>query len=73
MNPYLVALLIIAIIVFSNLIMFAAVRGLSGVKVEWHKMTKTAFGQPYQKEEKQLNELRQRVDNLNAPPDKLDK
>lgn len=73
MNPYLVILLIIAIIVFSNLIMLAAVRGSSGVKFEWFKATKTTLSQPYQKEGEQLNELRQRIDDLNVPPNQSDK
>ncbi len=72
MNPYLVILLIIAIIVFSNLIMFAAVRGSSGVKFEWFKTTKTTLSQPYQKEGEQLNELRQRIDDLDGQSEKTD-
>ncbi|HIE24622.1 MAG TPA: hypothetical protein EYP74_01335 [Anaerolineales bacterium] len=73
MNPYLVTLLIIAIVVFSNLIMFAAVRGSSGMRFEWFKNTKTTLSQPYQEEDKHLNELRQRVEGLEGLSEKKNK
>ncbi len=64
MNIYLVVLIILAIIIFSNLMMFAAVRGSRGMKVNWLNTTKDSLSQPFQKEDSQLNELRQRVEEL---------
>lgn len=64
MNIYLVILLIIAIVVFSNLIMFAAVRRSGGVKFNWLNTTKESLSQPFQHENSELNELRQRVKEL---------
>ena len=69
MNIYLVVLLILAIIVFSNLFMFAAVRGSKGMKTNWLNTTKDSLSQPFQKEDSQLNELRQRVEELNDQSD----
>ncbi len=69
MNIYLVFLLILAIIVFSNLIMFAAVRGSKGTKGSWLNTTKDNFSQPFQKEDSELNELRQRVEELGDQSD----
>ncbi len=64
MNIYLVILLIIAIIVFSNLLMFAAVRGSKGMKMDWLNNTKDDLSGSFIKEDDQLNELRQRVEDL---------
>ncbi len=64
MNIYLVVLIIIAIIIFSNLFMFAAVRGSRGMKFDWLNTTKADISQPFAKENNQLNELRQRVEDL---------
>ena len=72
MNIYLVVLLILAIIVFSNLFMFAAVRGSKGMKTNWLNTTKDSLSQPFQKEDSQLNELRQRVEELNDQSDQSD-
>ena len=65
MNIYLVVLIILAIIIFSNLAMFAAVRGSRGAKFDWLNNTKAGFSQPFKKEDDQLSELRQRVKDLN--------
>ena len=64
MNIYLVILLILAIVVLANLTMFAAVRGSRGMKVDWLNTTKAGISKPFQKEDDQLNELRQRVEEL---------
>ncbi len=69
MNIYLVVLLILAIVIFANLAMFAAVRGSRGIKFDWLNTTKDGFSQPFKKEDDQLNELRKRVDDLSKPDD----
>ncbi len=46
MNIYLVVLLIIAIIVLSNLLMFTAVRGSKGTKFDWLNNTKGDLSNP---------------------------
>ncbi len=70
MNIYLVILLIIAIVLFANLVMFAAVRGSRGMKFDWFNTTKGGLSQPFKKEDDQLNELRKRVEDLSQPEDK---
>ena len=70
MNIYLVVLLILAIIVFSNLIMFAAVRGSRSTKFDWLNTTKTELSKPFQKEDDQLSELRRRIKDLESQSDK---
>ncbi len=67
MNIYLVILLILAIIIFSNLAMLGLVRGSRGMKFDWLNTTKEGLSKPFQKEENQLNELRQRVEDLAQP------
>ena len=64
MNIYLVVLIIIAIVVFANLFMFAAVRGSRGTEFKWLNNTKDGLSQPFKKENDQLRELRQRVEEL---------
>ncbi len=64
MNIYLVFLLIFAIIVFSNFMMFAAARSSRGTKINWLNRSKDAFGEPFEKENKQLGELHQQVKAL---------
>lgn len=64
MNIYLVILIIIAIIVFSNLAMLGAVRGSRGAKFNWLNTTKEGISKPFQKEENQLSELHQQVKKL---------
>jgi len=72
MNIYLVVLIILAIIVFANLFMFAAVRGSRGMKFDWLNTTKEGFNQPFKKEDDQLSELRQRVKDLTQDGDQPD-
>lgn len=71
MNIYLVVLLIIAIIVLSNLLMFTAVRGSKGTKFDWLNNTKGDLSKPFKKEDDQLNELRKRVEDLSQPDENI--
>ncbi len=64
MNIYLVILLIIAIVVLSNALMFAMVRGSRGMKFDWLSKSRKDLSQPFQNENSELNELRQRVKEL---------
>ena len=64
MNIYLVILLIIAIVVLSNAMMFAAVRGFRGSESNWLTKSKKDLSEPFQNENAELNELRQRVKEL---------
>ena len=64
MNIYLLILLIIAIIVFSNLAMLGLVRGSRGLKFDWFNTTKDGIAKPFKKEDDQLNELRKQVEKL---------
>ncbi len=66
MNIYLVVLLIIGIVVFSNLAMFGLARSSRGIKLHWFNPSMT---KPFQKEDEQLSELRKQVDNLSQPDD----
>ena len=70
MNIYLVILLIIAIIVLSNALMFAMVRGSRSTKFDWLNTTKAGLSKPFQKEDDQLSELRQRIQELENQSDK---
>ncbi len=72
MNIYLVVLIILAIIILSNLLMFAAVRGSRGMKFDWLNTTKEGLSQPFKKEDDQLNELRQRVEGLTQDDNQAD-
>ncbi len=61
MNIYLVILIIVAIVVFSNLFMFAMVRGSRGRNFDFFRAAKNDINKPFKAEEEQLNELRQFV------------
>jgi hypothetical protein len=61
---YIVILLVIGIIVLSNLMMFALVRAFRGVKFDWFSKTKGNLSQPFNYEDKSLDELRRRVEDL---------
>ena len=69
MNIYLVILIIIAIVVLSNAMMFAAVRGFRGTEFNWFNKSKNDLSQPFQNENAELNELRQRVKDLEKKSD----
>lgn len=61
---YIVILLVIGIVVLSNLVMFAMVRGSRSMKSNWFKDTSDTFSQPFKKANDELGELRQRVEKL---------
>jgi hypothetical protein len=66
-NGLLIALLLIGIIVFANGLMFLAVRNSARGgknKPNYLENTKDMFSQPFQKENKKLDELRERVKDL---------
>ena len=46
---YLVILLVIGIIIFSNFAMFAMVRGSKHMKFDWFKNNGNSFSQPFKK------------------------
>ena len=64
MNIYLVILLLIVIVVFSNLAMIGLVRGSRSMKLDWFSKSKDDMMNPFQEEEGQLSELRQRIEGL---------
>ena len=68
---YIVILLVIGIVLFSNLVMFAMVRGSRGMKFDWFKDTGDTFSQPFKKTNDELGELRQRVGKLEKSDDGL--
>ena len=63
-NVWIVVLLVLGIVVLSNLVMFAMVRGSRSMKFDWFKNTGNTLGQPFKKEDDELGELRQRVGDL---------
>ena len=63
-NVYIVVLLVIGIVVLSNLVMFAMVRGSRGMNFDWFKNLRGSINQPFKKEDDSLDELRQRVGEL---------
>ena len=62
-NVYIVVLLVLGIVVLSNVAMFALVRGSKNAKFDWFKTVNT-FTEPFKKSGSELDELRQRVGNL---------
>jgi hypothetical protein len=66
-NVLIVVLLVLGIIILANGMMFLAVRGIArGGKttVKFFDSARDTLGQPFQKENKSLEELRKRVDDL---------
>ena len=59
-----VVLLVIGIVAFANLAMFAMVRSSRGLKFDWFKNIRGSVSQPFKSEDDSLNELRQRVGEL---------
>ncbi|GAB4422105.1 MAG: hypothetical protein Kow002_11340 [Anaerolineales bacterium] len=57
---YLVILLVLGIVIFSNLAMFALVRGSKGMKFDWLKNV-SGFNQSLKAQDDSLTELRDRV------------
>lgn len=72
MNIYLVVLLIIAVVLISNLATFGLVRKSRGMKINWLTITKDGISKPFQKEDDQLSELHQQIENLSQPNDQPD-
>ena len=63
-NVWIVILLVIGIVGLSNLAMFAMVRGSRGMNFDWFKNMRGSINQPFKKEDDSLDELRQRVGEL---------
>lgn len=66
----LVVLLVIGIVVFANLAMFVMVRGSRGLNFDWFKNIRTSIKQPFKSEDDSLDELRQRVGELQISDEK---
>jgi hypothetical protein len=62
-NAYLVVLLVIGIVVLSNLVMFAMVRGWRGNDSDWFKSMRGTVNQSFKNDES-LDELHKRVEAL---------
>jgi hypothetical protein len=60
----LVVLLVIGIVVLSNLAMFVMVRGSRGMNFDWFKNMRGSINQPFKSEDDSLDELRQKVGEL---------
>ena len=65
-NVYIVILLVIGIVVLSNLIMFAMVRGSRNIKFDWFKNTGNTFTQPFKKADDSIDELHKLVEELSG-------
>jgi hypothetical protein len=59
-----VVLLVIGIVAFANLAMFAMVRSSRGMKFDWFKDMRGTLSRPFKSEDDSLKELRQRVGEL---------
>ena len=59
-----VVLLVIGIVVFTNLAMFAMVRSSRGMNFDWFKNMRGSINQPFKSEDDSLDELRQKVGEL---------
>jgi len=66
---YIVIILVIAIVVLSNVVMFAVVRGMRGVNFHWFSRSKDAIHRPFRYEDESLEELRRRVQGLSEEQD----
>jgi hypothetical protein len=63
-NVGIVILLVIGIVVLSNLAVFAMVRGSRGMNFDWFKNMRGSINQPFKSEDDSLDELRQKVGEL---------
>jgi Sec-independent protein translocase protein TatA len=66
-NAILVVLVVIGMIIFANGLMFLAARGLTRGNKTTRKFlnsSRETFSQPFQKEDKSIEELRKRVEEL---------
>ena len=70
MNIYLIILLLVVIVVFSNLAMFGLVRGSRSMKFDWFSKSKDDMLNPFEQEGSQLSELRQRIEDLSDTEEK---
>ena len=68
----LVVLLVIGIVVLSNLAMFVMVRGSRGLNFDWFKNMRGSISQPFKSEADSLDELRQKVGELQKSDEKED-
>jgi hypothetical protein len=62
-----VILLVVGIVVLSNIMMFAMVRGMRGMNFKWLSRSRETLSQPFQKEDDSLDELRRAVGGLSDP------
>ena len=69
-NVWIVVLLVLGIVVLSNLVMFAMVRGSRDINLNWFKNTGDTLSQPFKKTNDELDELRQRVGELSEREEK---
>lgn len=72
-NVWIVILLLVIILLGSNAVVFGIVRGWSGGKSNWFKNTTDKFTQPWGAEDKDWNELSQRVRALKKDQDSAPK
>lgn len=63
-HVWIVVLLVLGIVVLGNLAMFAMVRGTRGVKTNWFENIRGSISRPFQKEDDSLDELHERVEEL---------
>ena len=63
---YIVILLVIGIVVLSNLVMFALVRGSRNMKFDWLKNMRGSINQPFKTEDDSLDELHKTVEELSG-------
>jgi hypothetical protein len=63
-NVTLVILLVLGIVFLSNLAMFVMVRGSRTVKFDWLKNIRTDLNRPLKSNDKSLEELRRRVEQI---------
>ena len=66
----LVVLLVIGIVVLSNLAMLVMVRGSRGLNFDWFKNMSGSVSQPFKSEDDSLDELRQKVGELQKSGEK---
>jgi|GEM_PF-4078721 hypothetical protein len=65
LNPYLAGILFLVIILFANALAYIVMRSTRGLSFGWFRNLKRSTKEPYEKEEKQWDELHRRVAELN--------
>ncbi len=63
-NMWIVLVILFVILVGSNALMFAIVRGSKGMNFKWFKDTRKQIGRPWGQEDESLEELSRRVHDL---------